>query len=74
MKHAFALTLILGFATSAQAQNTLSERVTLAHGSYSSGGGITIAAELRPKDGRLSLIHISEPTRQYCQSRMPSSA
>ena len=22
----------------------------------------------------LSLIHISEPTRQYCQSRMPSSA
>ena len=25
-------------------------------------------------DGRLSLIHISEPTRQYCQSRMPSSA
>ncbi len=55
MKHAFALTLILGFATSAQAQNTLSERVTLAHGSYSSGGGITIAAELRPKDGRTAL-------------------
>ena len=26
----------------------------------------------RVKD--LSLIHISEPTRQYCQSRMPSSA
>ena len=23
---------------------------------------------------RLSLIHISEPTRQYCQSRIPSSA
>ena len=22
----------------------------------------------------LSLIHISEPTRQYCQSRMPSDA
>ena len=22
----------------------------------------------------LSLIHISEPTRQYCQSRMPSCA
>ena len=22
----------------------------------------------------LSLIHISEPTRQYCQSRMPASA
>ena len=22
----------------------------------------------------LSLIHISEPTRQYCQSRIPSSA
>ena len=22
----------------------------------------------------LSLIHISEPTRQYCQSRMPSSS
>ena len=55
MKHAFALALILGFATSAQAQNTLSERVTLAHGSYSSGGGITIAADLRPKDGRTAL-------------------
>ena len=24
--------------------------------------------------GCLSLIHISEPTRQYCQSRMPASA
>ena len=32
---------------------------------------------LRGSDQRalvLSLIHISEPTRQYCQSRMPSSA
>ena len=26
------------------------------------------------QDITLSLIHISEPTRQYCQSRMPSSA
>ena len=25
-------------------------------------------------DRTLSLIHISEPTRQYCQSRMPSCA
>lgn len=55
MKHAFVLALILGFATSAQAQNTLSERVTLSHGSYTSGGGITVAAELRPKDGRTAL-------------------
>ena len=26
------------------------------------------------KDGHLSLIHISEPTRRACRSRMPSSA
>ena len=28
----------------------------------------------RAMEVELSLIHISEPTRQYCQSRMPSSA
>ena len=33
-------------------------------------------AKLTPWQGisGLSLIHISEPTRQYCQSSMPSSA
>lgn len=55
MKRALVLALILGFSGTAQAQNTLSERVTLSHGSYSSGGGITIASELRPKDGRTAL-------------------
>ena len=34
-------------------------------------GGMTADGKT-PKD--LSLIHITEPTRQYCQSRMPSSA
>ena len=34
---------------------------------YSMGDEVMIALDL-------SLIHISEPTRQYCQSRMPSSA
>ena len=29
---------------------------------------------IAPPAYQLSLIHISEPTRQYCQSRMPSSA
>ena len=44
-------------------------------------GNCTIRFDLTPETaylGRtvmhLSLIHISEPTRQYCQSRMPSSA
>ncbi|SFO05930.1 hypothetical protein SAMN04487859_11499 [Roseovarius lutimaris] len=55
MLRPFALSLILGLAGAAQAQNTLSDRVTLSHGSYSSGGGLTIAAELRPKDGRTAL-------------------
>jgi len=55
MLRPFAFSLILGLAGAAQAQNTLSDRVTLSHGSYSSGGGLTIAAELRPKDGRTAL-------------------
>ena len=33
-----------------------------------------LRTELGIEDLVLSLIHISEPTRQYCQSRMPSSA
>ena len=33
-----------------------------------------IVDEMTDEELRLSLIHISEPTRQYCQSRMPSSA
>ena len=37
--------------------------------------GAELAIEEVPVVARcLSLIHISEPTRQYCQSRMPSSA
>ncbi|NCQ24144.1 MAG: orotidine 5-phosphate decarboxylase, partial [Roseovarius sp.] len=43
-----AFALILGPFGMAEAQTLLSERVTLAHGSFTSGGGLTIAAELRP--------------------------
>ena len=56
MKLLLCLALPLGLAASmAQADTTLSERVTLTHGSYSSGGGITIATELRPKAGKTAL-------------------
>ena len=37
-------------------------------------GYINIVLKKQTDTGLLSLIHISEPTRQYCQSRMPSSA
>lgn len=40
--------IFIGLAGMAGAQTLLSERVTLAHGSFTSGGGLTIAAELRP--------------------------
>lgn len=48
MRLPLSLALIIGLAGMAQAQTLLSERVTLAHGSFTSGGGLTIAAELRP--------------------------
>ena len=37
-------------------------------------GKCSVTNSLLYKSDILSLIHISEPTRQYCQSRMPSSA
>lgn len=48
MRLPLSLALIISLAGMAQAQTLLSERVTLAHGSFTSGGGLTIAAELRP--------------------------
>jgi hypothetical protein len=47
MRLPLSLALIIGLAGMAQAQTLLSERVTLVHGSFTSGGGLTIAAELR---------------------------
>ncbi len=55
MRLPLSLALILGLCGMAQAQNTLSERVTLAHGSFSSGGGLTIAVELRRAGDRTAL-------------------
>ena len=55
MRLPLSLVLILGLCGTAQAQNMLSERVTLAHGSFSSGGGLTIAAELRRAGDRTAL-------------------
>ena len=43
----FSLILALGLATAAQAETHLSEAVSLAHGTFSSGGGLTIATEFR---------------------------
>ena len=37
-------------------------------------GDMDAAGLIRLAARHLSLIHISEPTRQYCQSRMPASA
>ncbi|MFU8776839.1 MAG: orotidine 5-phosphate decarboxylase [Roseovarius sp.] len=54
-----SLALILGLANTAQAQTALTERVSLAHGTFSSGGGLTIATELRPTtDGRSALCGV----------------
>lgn len=47
LRFPLSLALILGLASTAQAQTALSERVTLAHGTFSSGGGLTVATELR---------------------------
>lgn len=53
------LAFILGLASAAQAQTMLSERVTLAHGTFSSGGGLTIATELRrTADGGTALCGV----------------
>ena len=38
------------------------------------GGGMSITGPDKDHPVRLSLIHISEPTRRYALSRMPSSA
>ena len=47
---------------------------THTHTSYSTDAGM-IGCRLGPEEAyRLSLIHISEPTRQVLVSRMPSSA
>ena len=35
---------------------------------------VFLAKEVENQEGRLSLIHISEPTRRLSRSRMPSSA
>ena len=47
-------------------------------GAEKAGEDLQVDVEVLMPDGvedqKLSLIHISEPTRQYCQSRMPSSA
>lgn len=59
--------LILALAASvAQADTRLSERVSLAHGTFSSGGGLTIAAEFRrTTDGGTALCGAwSESERQ----------
>ncbi|EAQ23671.1 hypothetical protein [Roseovarius sp. 217] len=59
LRLSLSFALILGLAGGAEAQTTLSERVSLAHGTFSSGGGLTIATELRPTtDGRTALCGV----------------
>lgn len=41
------MALLVGLATAAQAETRLSDDVRLTHGTFSTGGGLTIAAELR---------------------------
>ncbi|MBW4973252.1 orotidine 5-phosphate decarboxylase [Roseovarius mucosus] len=56
---AITFALILGLVGGAEAQTALSERVSLAHGTFSNGGGLTIATELRPTtDGRTALCGV----------------
>lgn len=56
LRLSLSFALILGLAGGAAAQTALSERVSLTHGTFSSGGGLTIATELRPTtDGRTAL-------------------
>jgi len=47
MRLPLILALTLSLAAAAQADTRLSERVSLAHGTFSSGGGLTIATEFR---------------------------
>lgn len=59
LRLSLSFTLILGLTGGAAAQTTLSEQVSLAHGTFSSGGGLTIATELRPTtDGRTALCGV----------------
>ena len=48
--------------------------IALAVGMLVDNSIVVLENIVRKKEQGLSLIHISEPTRQYCQSRMPSSA
>ncbi|GAW34693.1 hypothetical protein RA2_01745 [Roseovarius sp. A-2] len=47
MRFPLILVLVLGVTTGAQAETRLSEGVSLAHGTFSSGGGLTVATEFR---------------------------
>ena len=61
-----------GHASAPTAVSMLHAGVLMKLGGY---GVFRVAMYLLPEGAMtLSLIHISEPTRQYCQSRMPSSA
>lgn len=54
-----SLALVFGLVGTAQAETTLGPQVSLAHGTFSSGGGLTIATELRPTtDGRTALCGV----------------
>ncbi|HMB13363.1 MAG TPA: orotidine 5-phosphate decarboxylase [Roseovarius sp.] len=47
MRFPLILALVLGLVPAAQAETRLSDGVSLAHGTFSSGGGLTIATEFR---------------------------
>lgn len=47
MRFSLIFSLVMGLAPAAQAETRLSEGVSLAHGTFSSGGGLTIATEFR---------------------------
>ena len=53
-------------------ENTMTER--LANEILDASNGLGASVKRREDTHKLSLIHISEPTRQCCTSRMPSSA
>ena len=47
-------------------------RVPWLHVAFENAAAVASGVEAAHKAMILSLIHISEPTRQYCQSRIPS--
>ena len=57
-------------ATGGEAKELIAEGVVTVNGEPETRRGAT----LHPGDEVLSLIHISEPTRHFKRSRMPSSA